>query len=106
MSGNALWMYHESSGFASGKKGMMEKMRLLLAKIDKILETTLKGTSNQTLTEIREFMKDETFFTAEEALERGFIDKITDDSDEEPHVKPDDKIENTVEEIYKKHADD
>jgi len=105
MSGNALFMIHESSGFASGKKDMMEKMRLLLAKIDKVLETTFKRTSNQNLTELRQLMVAETFLTAEEALEKGFIDRITDDSDEEPHVQPDDKIQdNTLEEIYKRHA--
>jgi len=104
MSGNALFMIHESSGFASGKKGMMEKMRLLLAKIDKILEMTFKRTSNQNLMELRQLMVAETFLTADEALEKGFIDKITDDSDEEPHVKPDDNIFNTIEEIYIKHS--
>lgn len=104
MSENALFMIHESSGFASGKKGMMEKMRLVLAKIDKVLETTFNKTSNLNLTEIRQLMDDETFLTAEEALEKGFIDVIGDESDEEPHIKPDDKIENTIQEIYKKHA--
>jgi len=104
MSENALFMIHESSGFASGKKGMMEKMRLVLAKIDKVLETTFNKTSNLNLTEIRQLMVDETFLTAEEALEKGFIDVIGDESDEEPHIKPADKIENTIEEIYKKHA--
>jgi len=104
MAENSLFMIHESSGFASGKKGMMEKMKLLLTKIDKVLETTFKKTSNQNLTEIRQLMDDETFLTAEESLEKGFIDRITDDSDEEPHIHPDDKIESTIEEIYKKHA--
>jgi len=104
MSDNALFMIHESSGSAFGNKSVMEKIRLVLAKIDKVLETTFKRTSNQNITELRQLMVAETFLNADEALEKGFIDRITDDSDEEPHVHPDDKIENTVEEIYKRHA--
>jgi len=104
MSGNALFMIHKSSGFVGGNEYIVSKLLNLLRKIDGILRDTFKGSSNQNITEIRQLMDDETFLTAEEALEKGFIDKITDDSDEEPHVQPDDKIQNTVEEIYKRHA--
>jgi len=109
MSGNALFMNHESSGFAFGNKKDVEKLKVLLEKIDSILEKTLVKTSNQTLKEIRELMENETFLSAEEALEKGFIDNITDDSDVEPHVHPEDRQKNTekaLEEIYKRHMDD
>ena len=104
MSENALFMIHESSGGAFGNKGVMEKMKLILGKIDKVLEMTFHRTSNQNLTEIKQLMDDETFLTAQESMDKGFVDSITDFSDEAPHVTPDDKIDNVLEEIYKKHA--
>jgi len=106
MSGNALFMIHESAGGVFGNKKIVAKLHSLLMKIDKILETTFNKASSINLTEIRKLMDDETFLTAEEALERGLIDTITDDSDIEPHISPDDNIENSVEDIYKRHAKD
>lgn len=106
MAGNALIMNHESSGFGFGNKKEIGKLKNLLEKIDSILEDTLVKTSNQTLNEIRKQMANETFFNAEEALEKGFIDEILEDRDVEPHVKPTDKTEKTLEDIYKRHFED
>ncbi len=103
MSGNALFMIHRSSGGVQGNEDIVSKLLDLLRKIDGVLRNTFNKTSNLNMDEIKGLMKDETFIDAEEALEKGFIDRITDDSDEEPHVKPDDKIEKALEEIYKKH---
>ena len=104
MSGNALFMAHRSSGSVQGNEDVVSKLLELLRKIDGVLRSTFKKTSNLDMDGIKSLMKDETFINAEEALEKGFIDRITDDSDEEPHIKPDDKIQNIIDEIYKHHA--
>ena len=106
MSGNALFMIHESTGDVSGNKKIVGKLLNGLIKIDKILESTFVKTSIIKLTDIRKLMDDETFLTAQEAIDKGFIDTVTADSDVEPHIHPKDNQEEILEEIYKRHAEE
>lgn len=86
MSKNALFMIHKASGCGCGNEEDIEKLRNTLGKIDGILESTFVDASTSTVESIREFMKAEEFMTANQALDRGFIDEIGDESDVDPHV--------------------
>lgn len=77
MASNALFMIHEPHGVFSGSATELRKNADLLDMVgDQIIETYSKNRSIDAGT-VRNWLEAETWFTAAEALEAGFIDKIT-----------------------------
>lgn len=77
MSENAFYMIHDPFGIAVGTAEEMRKTADLLDKVgDQITSIYAKKTGLE-LSELGEMMDAETWFTAEEALDAGFIDEIT-----------------------------
>lgn len=76
MSDGAFFMIHNASGLAWGDKTALRETANVLEKIEGAIVndyTTRTGKSEQ---EIRDLMDAETWFTANEALDYGFIDRI------------------------------
>jgi len=81
MSETALFMIHNPWGVAIGDS---DDMRKTADVIDKMKSSLITAYSNKTGTErelISEMMDEETWFSAEEALNHGFIDNITEGLD-------------------------
>jgi ATP-dependent Clp protease protease subunit len=76
MSDNGLFMIHNASSFAWGDKHAIKKTVDLLGKIDKVLANNYMRKTGKTDKQIAKMMDDETWFTAQEALDAGFIDEL------------------------------
>lgn len=76
MASNAFYMIHDPWGLVIGSAEDMRKEADLLEKVAGSLIDTYVNNSEKTEKEIKAFMADETWFTAAEALEAGFIDKV------------------------------
>lgn len=72
----ALIMIHNAWGLAIGNKNDMTKMADTLAKIDEGIANDYINKTGQSANQIETWMNDETDFTAQEALDNGFIDRI------------------------------
>jgi len=78
MADNALMMIHDAWGFAMGTADDMRKTANTMDKVNgTIISTYAKRTSREEA-EIVDMMHAETWMTAKEAKENGFIDEITD----------------------------
>lgn len=75
MADNALLMIHNPWTMSMGGAEQLRKDADLLDKMEANIRTSY-GRSNKSAEEIDELMAAETYFTAEEALEAGFIDAI------------------------------
>jgi len=73
---NAMLMIHDPSGYAAGNAKDMEKMAGLLAKIKKGILAAYQNKTGLEETELSDLMAQETWFTAQEALEKGFADSV------------------------------
>ena len=112
MAENSLFMIHEASGGGFGNKGVIAKLLDVLKKVDGILENAFVKASTSNLKEVQGFMDAEEFMTAQQAKDRGFIDKISAESDAEPHIKPkqadqdaEDAVKSILERLEKDFAD-
>ena len=78
MAENALMMIHNPHGFAIGDAAEMRKTGDLLDKAKESLVNTYESRvgENTSRTEIETMMDEETWFTAQEAVESGFADEI------------------------------
>ncbi|MBI9110283.1 head maturation protease, ClpP-related [Maridesulfovibrio ferrireducens] len=76
MAEGALFMIHNAWTFAWGNAEELKKSAALLEKIDTTIVTDYKNKTGSEEKKIREWMKAETWFSAAEALEEGFIDTI------------------------------
>lgn len=76
MADNALYMMHNPSGLVMGNASDMRSMADVLDKIAGTMTGTYAGKSGKKEDEISELMNNESWFTAKEALEAGFIDEI------------------------------
>jgi ATP-dependent Clp protease protease subunit len=76
MNENALFMVHNASSGAWGNKAELIKTADLLDKIDKQLISNYAQKCNINENEITDLLEDETWMTAQEALDYGFIDEI------------------------------
>ena len=77
MSENGFFMIHNPFGKSAGEAGDMRKTADLLDKIkDEIMEIYSKRT-NLTFGELSDMMDKETWLSSQEAMDMGFIDKIT-----------------------------
>ncbi|MFT8464638.1 MULTISPECIES: head maturation protease, ClpP-related [Acetobacter] len=80
MAPNAFLMIHNTWGVVVGNQNDMTETAAVLAKIDAQLASLYAGKTGQTVPAIADMMNAETWFTAQEAKEAGFIDSITDAS--------------------------
>jgi ATP-dependent protease ClpP protease subunit len=85
ISPNAMFMIHNASGGVLGNAEDMRKMAGLLEKIDGTIAEMYQRRTNAALSDIQDWMKAETWFTAEEAVKNGFADAVmANDSEAEP----------------------
>lgn len=75
---NSLFMIHLASAGTYGNKDELKKIIDLLDKIDHNLADTYTNKTNIEKDEVLNMMTEETWLSATEALEKGFIDQIID----------------------------
>lgn len=80
MAEGAFFMIHNASGLAWGDKTELRNTADVLEKIEGAIVNDYTSRTGKPEQEIRDKMQAETWFTAQEALEYGFIDSITEKS--------------------------
>jgi ATP-dependent protease ClpP protease subunit len=80
MSEGAFFMIHNASGMAWGDKTALRETANVLEKIEGAIVNDYTTRTGKDEKEIRDLMDAETWFTANEALEYGFIDRIAEKS--------------------------
>lgn len=104
MSEGAFFMIHKGWTFMMGNADDAREVADLLDKVDQSIANDYMKKTNQEMEQIEEWMSAETWFDAQEALDKGFIDAITDGEtvnnqfdlsafDNAPKIK-DDKVKN------------
>jgi HK97 family phage major capsid protein/ATP-dependent Clp endopeptidase proteolytic subunit ClpP len=78
MPSNAFLMIHEPYGFVVGTSDDMKRSSETLDKISNSLAEIYSKRSGLSIERVKQMMKDETWLTAKEAKELGFIDEISD----------------------------
>jgi len=78
MSENSLYMIHNAWGGAMGEAKDMRKTATLLDKLSSEIANIYSKKTNLPLSQIEEMMDEETWFNSEEALQYGFIDRVSD----------------------------
>lgn len=76
MSDGAFFMIHNASGLAWGDKNVMRETADLLEKVEGSIVGDYTKKTGKDEAKIVAWMNDETWFTAQEALDNGFIDRI------------------------------
>jgi len=76
MSNNALWMIHNCAGSSHGEAADHAKSAQLQEKIDSQLVTAYQRKSSLSAEDIKSMMNEETWMTATEAIEAGFVDAV------------------------------
>ena len=76
MAKGGFYMIHNGWGFVMGDKSDMRHYADLLEKTDGTILGFYEEKTRRDRAEIREWMEAETWFTAEEALDAGFVDQI------------------------------
>ena len=76
MSDSGFLMIHKAWSLAMGNSEDMLSMAALLEKIDETLVDTYVNKTGADADQVRNWMKAETWFTAQEAKDNGFIDEI------------------------------
>lgn len=79
MAQNAFYMIHRPFLLAIGTSADLRKDADVLDKIEDMLLDTYSAKSTKSRAEIKQMMADETWFSAKESLEAGFIDEIEGD---------------------------
>lgn len=87
MGDNAFLMIHEPWSMVAGNADMMRQEAELLDKVAGTIANTYVNKTGKDGQEIKDLMAAETWFTAEEALEAGFIDVIDKDKPEKAQAK-------------------
>jgi len=87
MAENALFMIHKASGMVFGNSDDMRDFAEKLDKVNGSIATTYMTKTGKDENEINEMMKAETWLTAKDALEYGFIDEISGEADMSACVK-------------------
>lgn len=80
MSDGAFFMIHNASGMAWGDKTVLRETANVLEKIEGVIVNDYISRTGKDEQEIRDLMQAETWFTAQEALDFGFVDRITEKS--------------------------
>lgn len=78
MNKGALFMIHKAWTFSYGNADDLRSEAELLDKIDQTLIQTYADKTGQTVDQIGEWMKAETWFNAQEAIDAGFADSLAD----------------------------
>ena len=78
MSDGAFFMIHNASGMAWGDKNALRETADLLEKIEGSIVNDYTTKTGKPADEVIAMMNEETWMSATEALEHGFIDRITD----------------------------
>ena len=78
MSENSLYMIHNAWGGAMGEADDMRKTATLLDKLSSEIANIYSKKTGLPLSQIEEMMDEETWFNSEEALQYGFIDRVSD----------------------------
>jgi ATP-dependent Clp endopeptidase proteolytic subunit ClpP len=76
MAENALWMMHNPSGVVYGDSNDMRSMADVLDKVRESLIQTYSSKSGKSESDIIVLLDAETWMTAEEAMEAGFVDQM------------------------------
>jgi ATP-dependent Clp protease, protease subunit len=76
MSDGAFFMIHNASGFAYGDKQAMRDSADLLEKVESVIITDYTKKTGKPTDQVIAWMDSETWFTASEALDNGFVDRI------------------------------
>jgi ATP-dependent Clp endopeptidase proteolytic subunit ClpP len=87
MAANALYMVHNPTGLAMGTASDMRSLADVLDKIAGTMVGTYVGKTGKSDADIRSLLDAETWMTADEALEYGFIDEISEEMDMAACVK-------------------
>jgi ATP-dependent protease ClpP protease subunit len=77
ISEGGYYMIHNASGVACGDKNAMLEMAALLEKIEFSLITDYTNKTNKTSQQITDWMNAETWFSAKEAIDNGFVDGLS-----------------------------
>ena len=103
MGTGAMMMIHEASSIAWGSKRDMRKVADLLEKVEEGLIDIYMTKSNRTRDEIRTMVDDETWFSAQEAVDIGFATSTATESkgDEEEITNLKNQVKNLETEIGK-----
>lgn len=80
MAEGSFFMIHNASGMAWGDKTELRNTADILEKIEGAIVNDYTARTGKPEQEIRDKMQAETWFTAQEALDYGFVDSITDKS--------------------------
>jgi len=82
MAKGSLYMIHEGWTLVVGNKSELIKTADLLKKVDDSQVDDFRSKTGQEVDQISTWMREETWFTAEEAKEYGFVDEIIGESEE------------------------
>jgi ATP-dependent Clp endopeptidase proteolytic subunit ClpP len=80
MAKNSMMMIHNPEGMAYGDANEMDRVKALLEQIKGNLTRTYVDRTGNAAAAIESWMDEETWFTAEAAVERGFADQVTKES--------------------------
>jgi len=86
IAGNAMVMLHEPMGSISGPIAVLEAKTEALRKLRDIVGDAYASGTGKTKGEIMTMMAEETWLTAAESLEHGFVDEVTGDMAVAAHV--------------------
>jgi ATP-dependent Clp protease protease subunit len=81
MAENALFMIHNASGMVVGTSDDMRDFAEKLDKVNGSIATTYTSKTKKDEKEINDLMAAETWMTADEALEMGFVDEVSGEAD-------------------------
>lgn len=81
MAENALFMIHKASGLVVGNSDDMRDFAEKLDKVNSSIATTYISKTGKDESAINDMMAAETWMTADEAMEMGFIDEISGEAD-------------------------
>jgi ATP-dependent Clp endopeptidase proteolytic subunit ClpP len=87
MAENSMLMIHNAWGVAIGNKADMRQIADVLEKIDAQLNGMYVAKTGKDAAEIQQMLDDETWLTAAEAKEMGFVDEVTGASDAKATVR-------------------
>lgn len=77
----SMYMIHNPSSITWGDARVMEKEAEVLRKIEENARNIYAGRSGKSEDELKDLMDDETWFTAQEAIDAGFADELIDGSE-------------------------
>jgi ATP-dependent Clp protease protease subunit len=80
MAKNSMMMIHNPQGVAIGDASEMDRVKALLHQVKGNLTSTYVDRTGNKAADVDAWMNDETWFTAEAAVERGFADAVTKES--------------------------